>query len=104
MEKFAKTQAELTFKFETSDLTPVQQRLLKHIHTLTVHLLKTDDESEYFEASAEILKQVVSMIKHSDFPTQSKNRKIPYAEQSIELALEQIFETVEQKKHINYDN
>ena len=99
----APTNTELTLKVETHDLTPMQVRLLRHAHTLLVHVISAEDEAEYFEASAQLLKQAVQLIKHSNF---SENRPggIPYGEQAIEYAMEELSETLGVQGHINIDN
>lgn len=87
------SKSELVLKVETHDLTPMQVRLLKHAHTLLVHVLAAEDETEYFEASAQLLKQAVELIKHSNFPTDSRSA-IPYGEQAVEYALESLTESL----------
>jgi hypothetical protein len=99
----ATTPTELTLKIETHDLTPMQIRLLKHAHTLLVHVVSADDESEYFEASAQLLKQAVQLIKHSNFPETNKDG-IAYGEQAIEYAVEELNEALSENRHINIDN
>lgn len=103
MHKINSTANELVLKVETHDLTPMQIRLLKHAHTLLVHVVTAEDESEYFEASAQLLKQAVQLIKHATFPEVSKDG-IPYAEQAIEYAVETLNESLAQAGHVNLDN
>jgi hypothetical protein len=99
----ATSSTELVMKVETHDLTPMQVRLLKHAHTLLVHVLTAEDEAEYFEASAQLLKQSVQLIKHANFPDSSKDG-IAYGEQAIEYAVETLNETLADNGHINIDN
>ncbi len=94
---------ELLLKVETHDLTPMQVRLLRHAHTLLVHVISAEDEAEYFEASAQLMKQAVQLIKHSNFP-ENRGNAIPYGEQAIEYALEVLSETLNMRGHVNIDN
>ncbi|MBY0517982.1 MAG: hypothetical protein K2P81_13820 [Bacteriovoracaceae bacterium] len=97
------TSSDLVLRVETHDLTPKQVRLLKHAHTLLVHVLVAEDEDEYFEASAQLLKQAVQLIKHSNFPEDAKGA-IPYGDQAIEYAVEELNDTLEASGHVNIDN
>jgi len=99
----ASSPTELTLKIETHDLTPMQVRLLKHAHTLLVHVVTAEDEAEYFEASAQLLKQAVQLIKHSNFP-ETNSDGIAYGEQAIEYAVEELTEALSEARHINIDN
>lgn len=103
MHKINSTANELVLKVETHDLTPMQIRLLKHAQTLLVHVVAAEDESEYFEASAQLLIQAVQLIKHANFPEVSKDG-IPYATQAIEYAVETLNESLAQAGHVNLDN
>jgi hypothetical protein len=94
---------ELVLKVETHDLTPMQVRLLKHAHTLLVHVLAAEDETEYFEASAQLLKQALQLVKNANFPTLSKDG-IPYGEQAVEYALEMLTESLGAQGLSNLDN
>jgi hypothetical protein len=66
------TKKELHIKIDTEELNPTQIRLLKSVTSLLGHVLTADEESEYFNASADLLKKVAEVIKHSDFANQNK--------------------------------
>ncbi len=68
-----------------------------------MHVLVAEDEDEYFEASAQLLKQAVQLIKHSNFPEDSKSA-IPYGDQAIEYAVEELNDALEASGHVNIDN
>ncbi len=93
---------ELVLKVETHDLSPLQVRLLRQAHTLMTHVLVAEDEQEYFEASAQLLKQAMLLVKNSSFPAGAKNA-IPYGEQAAEYALEMLNEEAEAKAS-GFDN
>jgi hypothetical protein len=97
------TSTDLILRVETHDLTPKQVRLLKHAHTLLVHVLVSEDEDEYFEASAQLLKQAVQLIKHSNFPEEAKSA-IPYGDQAIEYAVEELNVLLASRGQLNIDN
>lgn len=94
---------ELILKVETHDLTPMQIRLLKNAHTLLVHVLAAEDEDEYFEASAQLLKQAAQVIKHANFASTNKTT-IPYGEQAIEYSVDNLNEALLEAGHVNLDN
>jgi hypothetical protein len=85
---------ELILKIETHDLTPMQVRLLKHAHTLLIHVLAAEDEEEYFEASSQLLKQAALIVKNANFALQTKS-KIPYGEQAVEYSVDNLNEAME---------
>jgi hypothetical protein len=85
----------LTLKVETHDLTSLQLRLLKHVHTLLVHVLAAEDETEYFEASSHLLKQTVQLIRHANF-AENHQGAIPYGQQAVEYAIDSVNEVVDQ--------
>lgn len=84
-------------------LSPVQRRTLRKLsHILTI-ALKSTNEAEYFESSAELLKECCALIKQADFAAQEQ-QKIAYGDQAIEFAIDHVIEKIEQRKLINYDN
>lgn len=96
----AHNQKELTMKLDTETLTPAQVKILKSMHSLIANVLTTDDESEYFETSAELLKKATELIKHSQFATENKN--MSYGEQAVEYAVDTLNEGIQDK--MNFDN
>lgn len=95
--------APLKLTVDTQDLTPAQIRILKQVHTMLLQTLTAEDEAEYFEAAAQLLKQSVQLIKHSSFPAAQRDG-IPYGDQAIEYALDSVNESLEANGHINLDN
>ena len=92
---------ELLMKLDTEGLTPVQVRILKNLHSLIATVLTAEEESEYFETSAELLKKTADLIKHSQFALQFKS--MDYGEQAVEFAIDTLNEDLEDNK-INFDN
>ncbi len=93
---------ELLLKLNAEELTPTQVRLLKSVMSLLGHVLTAEDESEYFDCSADLMKKVAETIKHADFAT--KNKKMAYGNQAVEFAIDFINETLDQNKLQNIDN
>ncbi len=99
----ASLSTDLVFKVDTRDMSPAQVRLLKQIQTLLIHTLTAEEESEYFEASAQLLRQTAQLIKHSHFPEVNR-AAIPYAEQAVEYAMEALGETMAVGSRGDLDN
>lgn len=93
-------QKELTMKLDTEGLSTAQVRIIKNLHSLIANVLTTDDESEYFEMSAVLLKKTAELIKHSQFAVENKN--MTYGEQAVEFAIDTLNEEIQDK--VNFDN
>jgi len=87
-------------KLDTEGLSTAQVKILKNLHSLIANVLTTDDEGEYFEMSAELLKKTSELIKHSNFAVENKN--ISYGEQAVEFAVDSLNEEIQDK--VNFDN
>ena len=81
---------ELNIKLNTEDLSPTQVRLIKTMNALLAHVLTADDESEYFDASAEFLRKAAEVIKHAQFA--NENTHMNYGNQAVEFAIDFINE------------
>ena len=93
---------ELLLKINAEELTPTQVRLLKSVTSLLSQVLTAEDETEYFEMSADLMKKVAETIKHSDFA--DKNKAMSYGTQAVEFAIDFINESLDQNKLNNIDN
>jgi hypothetical protein len=93
---------ELLMKLNTEELTPTQIRLCKSLHSLMASVLTAEDESEFFEMSAELMKRTAELIKHAAFS--EKNQHINYGEQAVEFAVDFLNENLDQNKLGNIDN
>ncbi len=65
-------------------------------------VLTSDEESEYFDMSAELMRKVAETIKHSDFA--NKNKDMSYGTQAVEFAVDFLNESLDQNKIHNIDN
>jgi hypothetical protein len=92
---------DLLIKIDTQELSPTQVRLLKSINSLMTHVLSAEDESEYFETSAELFRKTAELIKQAEFA--QKNKEISYGEQAVEFAVDFLSETIRSNGH-NIDN
>jgi hypothetical protein len=90
---------ELIIKLDTTEMTPSQIRLLKSINGLLVHVLTADDEAEYFDASAELLKKAADVIRVAQFA--EKNNSMGYGQQALEYAVDFLNETLNDKNLID---
>jgi hypothetical protein len=102
MNKLTSSSHELILKVETHDLSPMQIRLLKHAHTLLIHVLAADTEEEYFEASSQLLKQAAQVVKHANFAESNKG-KIAYGDQAVEYSVDSLNEAMDSGL-FNHDN
>jgi hypothetical protein len=102
MQNLTTKDKELLLKLTTDGLTPVQVRLFKTIHSLLSDILAPDNEAEYFEASAELLKKTAELIKHSNFAVLHK--EMSYGDQAVEFAMDALNECLEGNKIQNLDN
>jgi len=102
MESLAKKDKELFLKMETEGLSTTQIRLIKNIHSLLAAVVTSEEEGEYFEASAELVKKAAELIKHSNFPITNKN--ISYGDQAVEFAVDSVNESMNENKMNNFDN
>lgn len=101
--KTTATELELVLKVDTQELGPAQIRLLKQVHTLLTQVVTAEDEAEYFETSAQLMQQMVQLIKASNFPSTQRDG-IPYGEQAIEYAVDFLNEVLLSNGHVNLDN
>ncbi len=97
-----KTDKELVIKLSTEELSANQVRLIKSINSVLAHVLAADEEGEYFDASAELMKQVATAINQSNFSVQNKN--MDYGTQAVEYSVDSLSETLDGKNLINIDN
>lgn len=97
-----RTNKELNIKLNVEEMTPTQIRLLKTVTTLLSSVLSSDEESEYFELSSELLKKTAELIKHSDFA--NMNKDMSYGDQAVEFAVDFLNESLDQNRIHNIDN
>lgn len=102
MQSLSKKEMELILKMDTETMSPTQIRLVKSIHALLANVLSSEEEGEYFETSAELMKKTAELIKHSSFATSHKN--MSYGEQAVEFAVDTLNESLDENKIQNLDN
>jgi len=100
MQSLSQKDKELTLKLNTEGLTTTQVRLIKGIHCLIANVIASEEEGEYFEMSAELMKKAAELIKSSNFPV--NNKEIEYADQAVEFAIDTLNESIEKLQ--NFDN
>jgi hypothetical protein len=89
---------------DTADLCPSQVRLIKTINTKLNMVATTKNEQEFFDASAELMKLMASLVQQANFHTKYTNSEINYADQAVEFSIECVNEALQTRKIINYDN
>ena len=104
MAHHSKNKEKVFIEIDASELTPAHKRILKTLNTLLQQVLTTESEGEYFEGSAEIMRQCASLIKQARFIDNEKLSSTPYAEQAIEFSMDILQEHISNTRVINYDN
>ena len=96
----------MNIDFDTTELNSQQIRLVKTINSMLSHVLTTDEESEYFDGSAELMKMVASAVKQSNFTTEWANdESIPYATQALEFCVDIVSDQIHNGDEvIQHDN
>jgi hypothetical protein len=104
MNGFKLENKKLTLEFDTAEMTPQQIRLIKSINMLLSNIIITDDESDYFESCAEMMKQIAAAVKQANFNDFPPYEHIPYAEQALEYSIDNISGEIHSKKLNTFDN
>lgn len=105
MEKIQLKNSKLNIEIDTNGLTEAQVRLIRSLNAMLTHVLLTDEESEFFDGSAEFMRMCASLIKQSQFTERLlKENNIPYADQALEFAVDVLSENMTLKKVLQYDN
>ena len=95
----------MKIELETTELKAHQIRLIRSINAMLEHVCKCDDEDEYFEASAELLRMCAGLISKANFNEEiKKGASIPYAQQALEYSIDVLQEYMVESKVVNYDN
>lgn len=92
----------INIKVNTKELEPRQVRVLKSIVSTITHVMKTNNESDYFNASSELMKLVASVVKDANF--NEKNTDIEYSMQALEYCVDNLLEHIHAEEVIRYDN
>lgn len=102
MQTNAQKNNEVILTIDKETLSPTQLRLIKSLNSLMVAVVAAEDEAEYFETSATMIRKIAELIKHSNFPEHHKN--IPYGNQAVEFALDSLNGELEENNLTNLDN
>jgi hypothetical protein len=98
-------QKSLNVEFDTTELNDKQIRLVKSICSMLNHVLTTDDECDYFDGSADLMKMVAGAVKQANFTTEAhSNNSIPYAEQALEFCMDMVADQMHGDGIIRHDN
>lgn len=89
--------------FDESKLSAAQVRLIKTMNALLLHNMTTENEGEFFDSCAELMRVCAGIINQSKFPSEAKEN-IPYAKQAIEYSIDILQEHVEEDKITRLDN
>jgi hypothetical protein len=102
MSKLNKT---MNLEIETTELDSAQIRLIKKINLMLSNMMVTDEESEYFNSSSELLKLVAQSVKDANFSKfWSENSNIKYADQALEYGVDSLSEDLSAQNLAGFDN
>jgi hypothetical protein len=95
----------MNIQVNTEGLGPAQVRLVKSLNSILVHVLKAEDEDEFFDGSAEFMRLCASLIKQAKFPEQLENQgEISYADQALEFSMDILQDHIGEENIVTYDN
>lgn len=97
-------QQKIFIEIDTTEMTAAQVRMLKTLNSLMSHVLVTENEGEFFDSAAEVMRMAASLIKQANFTNDMKGNDIPYAEQVLEFSIDVLQEHMSQAKVVSYDN
>jgi len=92
----------LFLEIDTTEMSEQQVRLIKSINSMLSHVLTTDQESEYFDGSSELLRLVASAVKKANFSNEEGT--IEYSKQALEFCVDILSEQVYEGDILKYDN
>lgn len=104
MSKTNNQETQLSLSYDITELSPAQVRLLRRIHATLADLITTDDEGDFFEGSADLMRICAHLIKQSHFTDIKKGDPIAYAEQAIEYSMDSLREHMERPHRHGIDN
>jgi len=94
----------VTIEIDTTEMTPAQVRLIKSLNHMLVHVIRAEEEGEFFDGSAEFMRMCAAIIKQSKFPDTWESDSIPYAEQALEYSMDIVQEFMSNANVVTYDN
>ncbi|MBF0360494.1 MAG: hypothetical protein HQK49_05745 [Oligoflexia bacterium] len=120
MLKYSSQGGMLNFSINTKNLNEAQIRVIRMVNSVLLELLNSNNEAQFFEKSAELMRLSAIAIKQSNFNSMgpenhmttstatSEGVRIPYADQAIEFSIDNLFEIFSgvnpSNKLINFDN
>lgn len=97
-----KKDQDLVIKFDTTQLTAKQAKLIKTVNALMAHIVSADEEAELFEGSAELMIKMSELIHQSHFA--QNHKELNYAQQALEYSIDFLRENLDELLHTNLDN
>lgn len=89
---------------DATEMSDAQVRLLKSVNAMIAHVLTTENESEFFDGSAEAMRMCAALIKQAHFANDLQFDGIPYADQALEYSMDILHEHMNNSKVVQYDN
>lgn len=94
-----------TMTLNTETLNSEQLRLIRQIHYLSIEVLKTSCEIEFFEKSSLLMKMMANIVTKSNFGQVALGfEDIPYAKQALEYSIENLEASMESENLTDYDH
>ncbi len=87
---------------QTEEMNSEQIRLIRTVNAMLEHVTTTNEESEYFDGSSELLRLVANLIKKANFS--QEDGKIQYSQQALEFCADILNDQIYQEDLVKYDN
>jgi hypothetical protein len=100
--KTTQKEKEMMIRLNIEELGAREVRLLKTMSALMVNVLTAEDESEYFDSSAELFRKAAELIHSSHFAKSDK--QMDYGTQALEYAVDYLNEISEVSNKSEMDN
>ena len=95
---------QLQIHLDISTLNPAQVRLLKKITTSLQEVVTSEEEYEFFEGSAELMKLCGQLIQQAQFVHAHQAGPIPYAKQALEFSIDHLTDSLHKGRSLRVDN
>ena len=85
----------LKLDLDVTGLTERHKRLIKTLNAQIIEILKCEQEGEYFKSTEEAVKTIANIVKQAQFQSFCMEEEpIPYAEQALEAAFDNVRDSV----------
>lgn len=91
----------LNLAIDTTELNELQVRLIKRVVSMLDHTMHTDEEADYFESSAELLRIVAQAVKFANFT--KGHKEIEFGEQALQYCVDRLADQIYEDTLVKHD-